>query len=157
MASRLLSLTRVIHMFQDVPGESLDSNAANNNSAFVSMYVNEELERAFTLPVMSVALSWSREMLAALMTFCRYQMVTAGSYAELRAEVGSYDVICSMSWLNIVSCVLFPGKSHPPLGQLWPVAEVRERAHAARQQAPRRVQQTTVLREEAQAARTTAR
>ena len=140
-----------------MPGESLDSNAANDISALVSVYVNEELERAFTLPLMSVAFSWSREMLGAVVTFCRYQMDTAGSRAEMRAEVWSYDVICSMNWLNIVSCVLFPGKSLAPLGRPWPVAEVRESAHAPHQQARRRVHQTTVLREEAQAAGTTAR
>ena len=94
-------------MFEDMPGESLDSNAANDVSALVSMYANDELERAFTLPVMSVAFSWSREMLGAVVTFCRYQMDTAGSRAEMRAEVWSYDVICSTNWLNTVSCVLF--------------------------------------------------
>ena len=55
MASRLLSLTRVFHMFEDMPGESRDSNAANDLSALLSMYVHDQLERAFTLPVMSVA------------------------------------------------------------------------------------------------------
>ena len=38
-------------------------------------------------------------------------MDTAGSRAEMRAEVQSYDVICSMSWLSRVACALFPGKS----------------------------------------------
>ena len=65
-------------MFEDMLGESLDSKAANDVSALVPMYANDELERAFTLPVMSVAFSWSREMLGALVTFCWYQMDTAG-------------------------------------------------------------------------------
>ena len=68
VACRLLSLTHVLHMFEDLPLESLDSYAANDISALVSVYVNEELERAFTLPVMSVALSWSRETLGAVVT-----------------------------------------------------------------------------------------
>ena len=144
-------------MFEDMRGESLDSNAANDLSALVPMHVNDQLERAFTLPVMSVAFSWSREMLSAVVTFCRYQMDTAGSRAEMRAEVQSYDVICSTNWLNTVSCVLFPGKSLAPLERPWPVAEVRERERAARQQARRRGHQTTVLRGEALAAGTTAR
>ena len=79
MTSGLLSLTRVSHMFEDMLGESLDSKAANDVSALVSVYVNEELERAFTLPAMSVAFRWPREMLGAVVTFCRYQMDTAGS------------------------------------------------------------------------------
>ena len=107
-------------MFEDMRGESLDSNAANDLSALVPMHVNDQLERAFTLPVMSVAFSWSREMLSAVVTFCRYQMDTAGSRAEMRAEVQSYDVICSTNWLNTVSCVLFPGKSLATLGRQWP-------------------------------------
>ena len=74
MASRLLSLTRVFHMFEDLPGESPDSNAANDISALDSEYVNEELESALILPAMSVAFSSSRGMLGPVVAFCRYQM-----------------------------------------------------------------------------------
>ena len=70
----LVGLTRILHMFTGIPGEPLDSNAANDTSAFVSLYVHDELETAFTLPVMSVAFSWSCEMLEAVVTFCKYQM-----------------------------------------------------------------------------------
>ena len=89
------ALTRVFHMFEDMPGEAPHSNAANDISALLSMYVNDELERAFTLPVVSVAFRWAREMPGAAVTFCRYQMDKAGSRAQMRAEVRSYDVTCS--------------------------------------------------------------
>ena len=92
-------------MFEDMPGESLDSNAANDLSALLSMYVNDQLEKEFSLPVMSVAFRWPREMLGVAVTFRKYQLDKAGSRARMRADVQSYDVICSMSWLNTVSCV----------------------------------------------------
>lgn len=73
-------------MFEDTPGESLDSNAANDVSALVSMYINGELEKAFTLPIMNVVFSWSREMLAAVVAFCKFQVDKAGSRTGTRTK-----------------------------------------------------------------------
>ena len=49
VASRLLSLSRVFHMFGDTPGEPLDPNAPNDISDVVSLYANEELEMGIHL------------------------------------------------------------------------------------------------------------
>ena len=48
MNNRLLSLTRIFRMFEDMLGVPPDSNAANDISDLAPLYVNVELERPFT-------------------------------------------------------------------------------------------------------------